>query len=118
MALAQLFLDNPINEFASVGDVIYYVDTSSSGGFDVDSGEIIKLGEIVTIVVGTAATIITVDAVDDVDIPSASDFLLFSKDRRVNETSLLGYFADFKFENNSRDKAELFIAGCEVTPNS
>ena len=26
--------------------------------------------------------------------------------------------ADFKFENNSRDKAELFIAGCEVTPNS
>ena len=42
----------------------------------------------------------------------------FVKDKKANTTSLLGYYAEAKFVNNSIDKAELFSVGSEVTESS
>jgi len=43
---------------------------------------------------------------------------LFGKDRSVNEASLVGYFAEFEFKNDSKTKAELFSAGCQIQESS
>tara|TARA_Y100001973_G_C5183012_1_gene326061 strand:+ start:1186 stop:1662 length:477 start_codon:yes stop_codon:yes gene_type:complete len=50
--------------------------------------------------------------------PAIDDFLFFSKDRNVNEASIIGYYGDFKFENNSRKPAELFAATCDISESS
>ena len=49
---------------------------------------------------------------------SIDDFILFSKDNRVNESSLKGYYADVTLENSSNKKAELFAVSSEVVPSS
>lgn len=46
------------------------------------------------------------------------DFIMFNKDNKVNKNSLVGYYAEVKFENNSNSKAELFSIGSEVTESS
>ena len=45
-------------------------------------------------------------------------YIMFAKNHTANTSSLLGYFADVKFENNSTDKIELFSVGSEVTESS
>ena len=46
------------------------------------------------------------------------DFLMFSKDMRVNKNSLVGYYAEIKLENNSTDKIEMFSLSSEVSQSS
>ena len=46
------------------------------------------------------------------------DFIMFSKNKEVNNNSLLGYYAEVKLTNNSTDKIELFALGSEVTESS
>ena len=43
---------------------------------------------------------------------------MFAKDKKVNTSSLLGYYADVKFVNNSTTKAELFSVGSEIAESS
>ena len=45
-------------------------------------------------------------------------FFLIGKDNRVNANSLLGYYADVRFVNDSREKIELFSVGSEVSESS
>jgi hypothetical protein len=51
-------------------------------------------------------------------LPTASSFILFSKDNSVNASSLLGYYASVKFKNNSTIEAEMFAAACEIDESS
>ena len=51
-------------------------------------------------------------------LPSKSDYILFSKNQAINTSSLLGYYADVKLENNSKNKAELFSLNSEITESS
>ena len=51
-------------------------------------------------------------------IINIDDFISFSKDNRVNESSLKGYYADVTLENSSNKKAELFAVSSEVAPSS
>jgi len=46
------------------------------------------------------------------------NFIMFSKDNKVNKNSLVGYYAEVKLENNSSSKAELFSIGSEITESS
>jgi len=49
--------------------------------------------------------------------PAEGDFIMFSKyDQTVGE--VIGYYAEAKFVNNSREKAEIFSVGSEITINS
>lgn len=49
---------------------------------------------------------------------TADDFIMFSKNKAVNNSSLLGYYAEVKLSNDSTDKVELFSIGSEVTQSS
>ena len=49
-------------------------------------------------------------------VPNA--FISFAKEKKVNTSSLLGYYADVKFINDSTKKAELFSVGSEVAESS
>jgi len=42
----------------------------------------------------------------------------FVKNQVVNKTSLKGYYANVKFENNSKRDAKIFSIGSEVTESS
>ena len=55
---------------------------------------------------------------DVVSPPSDGDYISFAKDKRVNTSSLLGYYASVKFVNDSRDKVELFSIGSEIQESS
>ena len=50
--------------------------------------------------------------------PSVDDLIMFSKDPIVNNSSLLGYYAEVKLLNDSTEKAELFALGSEITQSS
>ena len=114
----EITLPSPMNQSCQVGDIAHYVKTTEVSIFDVNNSQIVMIGEIAGITDNGTNVVITCLLADVAVPPVPGDFIFFSKDRRVNETSLLGYFGEFKFENNSRKKAELFMAGCEVTPNS
>ena len=51
-------------------------------------------------------------------LPSEQDYVLFVKNQVVNKTSLKGYYANVKFENNSKRDAEIFSVGSEITESS
>tara|TARA_B100000287_G_scaffold298729_1_gene281932 strand:- start:4144 stop:4635 length:492 start_codon:yes stop_codon:yes gene_type:complete len=50
--------------------------------------------------------------------PNIGDFILFGKDRSVNESSLIGYYGKLKMKNDSKQRAELYAVTCEMTGNS
>ncbi len=47
-----------------------------------------------------------------------NDFIMFSKNKIVNNTSMLGYYAEVKLKNISTAKAELFALSSEVAISS
>ena len=108
-----LTFNNDINTSLQVGDTIYFQTPITAGILDtIDSNNITKYGEVTALTKNT----ITVSPVGST--PVVNDFIMFAKNHAVNTSSLLGYFADVKFENNSTDKIELFSVGSEVTESS
>ena len=109
----NLIIDTSINASLQVGDIIYYQTPSINGSFNtIDSNSIIKYGSVIAL----AANTITVNTIDA--DPAVGDFILFVKNSVINTSSLAGYFADVKLENNSTDKIELFSVGSEITESS
>ena len=122
MAVTILNFEN-INISAQVGDIIYYTPFNgiSQGGFNQTAlANTIMLGPIISITTLGDGTIDIKVSFDDVttDAPSLGDFISFVKDKRVNTSSLLGYYASINFVNNSTDKIELFSVGSEVVESS
>ena len=124
MPIQSIILNFPnINISAQVGDIIYYTPFSGNpqGGFN-QAGLVntIMLGPITNITTHTDGTInIWVNYDDSITAePSQGDFISFVKDKKVNTSSLLGYYASINFVNNSTDKIELFSVGSEVTESS
>mgnify|MGYP003676315508 FL=1 len=109
----KINLKNDIDNVSlQIGDVAYYVkddDTSTSVTSFTDSVE--RIGVITSI--GTSYIV-----VDSTIEPPANAFLMFSKDKVANNTSLLGYFAEVKLINNSTEKAELFALSSEIRLSS
>ena len=106
---------NNITDNASlqIGDIAYYVDSiNTSTSITNSSKEVQKIGEI-TEIDNMSITIETF-----VSTPPLGAFIMFSKDKRVNNTSLVGYYAEVKLSNNSTDKAELFTLNSEITASS
>ena len=126
MALTINLQDNINNVSLQIGDTAYFVrnlDTSTSitNAFDsnittnpLEKWEVPKkIGEITEI----QQSYITIANPTD-NTPTTDDFIMFSKDKRTNNTSLLGYYAEVKLSNNSTDKAELFTLSSEIAPSS
>ena len=121
MAL-KINLTNEIqNVSLNIGDTAYYIDGSSlASGTDISvasntTGQeelIKKIGEITNV----GGTFITVDTV--INTPPDNAFIMFSKNKIANNTSLLGYFAEVTLKNNSTAPAELFALNSQVAPSS
>jgi len=111
------FSDN-LNASVQVGDTAYYVPTEILNQFEVNSSSVIEIG-LITVVNQTTNTI-TVDtiSVNPNFWPQQGDFILFSKDNKVNMTSLLGYYAEVSIRNNSNSEAEMFKISADYFESS
>ena len=119
MAVLTLTFSSGLNTDVQVGDTAYYVNTTSSGGFTVNSNNVEEIGTITTV---TNPTTTTPSIVCDTTLPGtisgSSYFVLFSKDNKANLSSILGYYADVKFKNNSVAEAEMFSVGVDTFDSS
>ena len=137
MALITITFSFPLNVSVDVGDTAYTaavtqtvsgqsgMHSHSSQGDIKEIGKIIEIqpnlinGESFIIVdetqTSTALRFLTSSAI------AAGDFIMFSKDNRVNLSNMLGYYAKVKMINNLSGigkAAELFSVGAEVTQSS
>ena len=127
LVIIQLSFDS-INVSAQVGDIVYYSHQAQTlGGFDqTDLVNTRRLGEITEINLNPAWINVLYDndpdgipnSGDEVQAPAEGDFISFVKDKKVNTSSLLGYYMSANFVNNSKDKIELFSVGAEVSESS
>ena len=106
-----------INVSVQIGDLVYYstpdVAISTFDASSLDSTFILGL---VTAITPTTITVEYDDSITSPPGPGA--FIFFQKDKKVNMSSILGYYVRIDFENDSREKAELFSVGSEVTQSS
>ena len=121
MANVTLNFSFPINVSVQIGDIAYYTKSSTSLGTHThsDQNDIIQIGNITAI--DRDNNIITCFWDPDpanANPPSGDDFIMFSKDNKVNLSSLTGYYAEAKFVNNSKEKSELFSVATEIYDSS
>ena len=123
-----------INRSVQIGDVLYYAAVGVDGNFfggganiaidtrpvdTVSNYNKIKKAGIITSITRTASggsIIIEQDVL--VPLPADGDFIFFSKEASVNNSSMLGYFAEVKLENDSNKKIELFNIATDVFESS
>ena len=117
MIKTDLLVFDGMNTSAQVGDIVYYSNNiANAGGFDKSQiSETVKFGSIIAIS-GNSITVKYDDSI--VSPPTGPAFISFVKDKKINTTSLLGYYAEVKFVNNSKDKVELFSVGSEIVESS
>jgi len=116
-AIATLTFTNPVNASLQIGDTVYYSTISLSGGFDtVLASNTTEFG--IVNFIGPGGFIVKIVYDDTIALPTTSDYISFAKDKQVNSSSLVGYYAEAKFINNSKEEAELFSVGSEVTESS
>ena len=115
--ILTLKFDNPINTSVQAGDTIYYTPTQLRGGFSTSNlGGVIAFGVIIAVYPLTYD--ITVMYEGNVTPPLANDYIMFGKNKAVNSSSLIGNYAEVTFLNNSKQEAELFSIGSEVSESS
>ena len=104
-------INTTTNVSLQIGDSVFFTNTTGVGSQQVASNP-----QLVGKITSMNENSITVD--NEQSVPSAGSFLMFRKNRIVNNTSLLGYYAEVKLSNNSEDKAELFTLSSEIVPSS
>jgi hypothetical protein len=111
-----------VNISAQVGDMIYYISGQQTGSHDIPwstENNIRFLGEITNIdTVSTVTNVTVIYNNNEVSLPPIGAFILFAKNKQVNTSSLLGYYASVNFVNSSTDKIELFSIGSEISESS
>ena len=129
MAMILMTYDFPsVSDLIQVGDTGYYASTTgTSGGFSTGSG-VIAFGLVSLITRSSTPPTVTfvvddtssVDpyTVPDITPPAQGQYIMFGKNQVVNSSSLLGYYAEVKFVNNSTKHAELFSVGSEISESS
>ena len=120
---ATLTFSDPINSSLQIGDFIYYSTNSQLSNSNIFTNQtsagtttsgITYFGVVSSM---TSNTIVAIHD-DSISPPSINDFIMFEKDKRVNSSSLIGYYADVKLVNNSKKKIELFSLGSEISESS
>tara|TARA_R100000329_G_scaffold46013_3_gene43150 strand:+ start:748 stop:1107 length:360 start_codon:yes stop_codon:yes gene_type:complete len=110
--------NHTINVSVSIGDLAYYMDTTQGSAPNAhgSQNDIEPMGAITAI--DRVNNTITCDIPDNTTRPTTSSFILFSKDNRANMSSLAGYYAEVKMENNDYENVELFSVGSEIVESS
>lgn len=122
MAIATLTFSSPINVSCQVGDTVYYVNTTSSGGFTTnDTNSVVEIGDIREIENPTGSTPIirAFTILGNTELTLSDKFILFSKDNKANMNSPIGYYASLKMTNDDRaNPSELFSVATEIFESS
>ena len=128
MALVTLTFSAPLNVSCQIGDTAYYVDTTNMYTTNATHGSLAinqnsnnpeYIGPIQEINNPTSSTpnvIVSTNLTNS--LHGTSSFIFFSKDNKANLSSILGYYADVKFENNSTEYAELFNVSVDTFGSS
>lgn len=118
----QLDFDKEVNTSAQVGDEVYWILANNLGEFDWANKENIQnVGyPISEVSVGEPhfIRIIYDSGSATYNPPPPLSFIMFAKDNRVNMSSLIGYYAKARFENDSKERAELFVVSGEIKESS
>ena len=127
MPIINIPFNNPINISAQVGDMVYAVETNTTGGA---VGSFIKGSLSNAVEIGWIWQIINQEGLDQSilptlrviqthsNLPQPEGFIMFSKNKAVNTSGVLGYYAEVTLENQSLKDIELFSIGTEVTISS
>ena len=134
MPIINLTFPHRLNVSVQVVDIAYFAVTNTVGTpniwaagrtphWQADQDDIIIIGRIETIQQwdGTQSVIscdMSVNNLNIYGIPPNGAFIMFSKDNKVNLSSILGYYASIKLVNDSKEKAELFSVGTHVFESS
>ena len=136
MPIINLTFPHRLNVSVQVGDIAYYANTienplepnrtwaaGTTPHWQADQGDIVIIGRIETIQQwdGTQSVIscdMPVNILIAYGMPPNGAFIMFSKDNKVNLSSILGYYASIKLVNDSKEKAELFSVGARVFESS
>jgi len=135
MTLTFFNIPYEINISLQVGDDVYYCHNTSWGGFDTVDHEnftqtgIAYIGKCLGVnrgAWGSPTNAIRVDVAEPDPVRQQQlatdirqrDFLMFSKDNKANMSSILGYYAETTFVNDSPEKAELFAVSTEFSESS
>ena len=115
-------LPTPLNFSVEPGDIAYYIPilNNTVGGFQTNQvgQDMVEIGPIQTITFGDNTATLLCDMPNGTIEPVGGDFIFFGKERAVNEASILGYYGEFVFKNDSKQKAEMFSTACSISENS
>ncbi len=116
MPFVTLTFQNTINVSCEIGDSIYFCNTSTLGSHThvLSNDDIFFLGTVDSI----TPNVIVVDTGTLQLVPTINDYIMFSKDNAANLSSIVGYFAEVKFVNDSNTEAELFAISSEIFESS
>ena len=147
MATLTLTFANPINQSLQVGDTAYYMSTSNhtltAGNYTVNnassnpgfsqnqsgnptqqySGAFTEMGMVTNASIALGGSLSTANQIQvyipaTTNRPTTSSFVLFGKDASANMSSLLGYYAEVEFVNNSNVESEIFAVNSEIVESS
>ena len=108
---------NTLNQDKGAWDIIYFTRINLITGKQV--GEVYRLGECVGITKGGGDLYtIEVNVGDNVQTPTAGDYIFFGKDNKVGTSGVVGYFARVEMRNDSTDYVEVFAVNSQVTVSS
>jgi hypothetical protein len=117
MPILQFTFASQLNVSAQAGDTAYYVPTSTSAQFQVNSSDIVEIGDI-TYVSPDGLGFWCNTTLSPGLYPSSSDYIFFSKDNKANQASVLGYYAKVQLKNNSKTEAEIFGVSADAFESS
>ena len=120
--IIQITFVGQLNDSIQLGDMVYYMPTSPSAGFNTsNTNNATLLGPVVNLFEAEDDNVYSVSVeysgTTQPIIPSDA-FYMFSKDNSVNLASVLGYYAEIQFVNNSNVKSEMFSIGSIAQYNS
>ena len=120
--IIQITFEGQLNDSIQLGDLVYYMPTTSLAGFNTSDTDLsVFLGpvnEIIEMIEDNSYHInVDYDNSTAPTIPSGS-FYMFKKDKTVNLASVLGYYAEVQFVNNSSKRSEMFSVGSIAQLNS
>ena len=130
MPSIEINFSEEINTSVQVGDLVYYIQPSTVGEFlQADSSNISVVGDqtvsptvpyaISSVSYGAPGSI-TINFPNNVIItpPPNGAYIMFGKKNQANMSGLIGYYAKVRFQNNSKEKVELFSVGSEIQVSS
>jgi len=118
----KLTFNQELNISLSIGDVIWYTPLIISGGHDISNKDsIVRLGEVESVDYKNKIVLVKKphDPLSYTGLSlTQNDFVMFSKPNSLNTSSVKGYYAKVRLDNDSTEKIELFAVSSEISESS